>query len=105
MKQELQIKQSAAFKLNNLATNARNIHYKGTTTDVFKTYFSHGLSSYVLHGTKYVKEGGILWFYRKLVDQSLFTEEGMWYSARLVASNLSQLLMCFFILMLGTYYM
>jgi hypothetical protein len=105
LKQELQVKQASAYKLNQLAVNARDIHYRASSTTAFKTYFGHGLSSFALHGTDYVQVGGVFWFWRKFRDDTIFNQEGMWFSARLVAANLSQLIMSVFILMLGIYAM
>ncbi|VEU37742.1 unnamed protein product [Pseudo-nitzschia multistriata] len=102
LKQELQIKQSAAFKLNLLATNAMDIHRCTSSPKVFLTRFGHGLSAYSLHGTRYVKAGGLFWCWQKFRDQTIFEEEGMFYSARLIASNLSQWFVSFFVLVVGS---
>lgn len=99
------MKQAAAYKLNQLAANARNIHCWASSTKAFKSYFGHGLSSFVLHGTEYIRTGGISWFWRKFRDGTIFKEEGMWYSARLLASNMSQLFISVFILLLGIFCM
>jgi hypothetical protein len=101
LKQELQVKEAAAYKLNQLAMNARNIHYRAIATTASKTYFAHGLSSYNLHGTEYIQTGGVIWFWNKFWNGTIFYQEGMWYSARLVAANMSQLFVSVFILLLG----
>jgi hypothetical protein len=105
LKQELQVKEAAAYKLNELAVNARNLHYRANATTASKTYFAHGLTSYNLHGTEYVQAGGIIWSWKKIWDGTIFNQEGIWYSARLVASNISQLLISIFILLLGINWM
>jgi hypothetical protein len=105
LKQELHVKQAAAFKLNQLAINARSIHYRASSTSVFKTYFGHALSSYTLHGTELVRAGGLFWVWRKFRDGTIFSEEGLWYSARLLAANLSQFFIPTFLLLWGIFYM
>jgi hypothetical protein len=101
LKQELHIKKSAAFKLNQLAANALTIHYQESSASVFKTYFGHALSSYTLHGTEYVPAGGLLWFWGKALDGTILEEEGLWYSSRLVAANMIQFFTPILILLLG----
>ena len=101
-KQELQIKQAAAYKLNTLVTNARDIHRRVPTNKVFVTYFGRGLSTYALHGTRYIKTGGLFWFWRRVYNQTIFYEEGIFYSARLIASNLSQCFISILIVVFGS---
>lgn len=103
--QELNMKKAAAFKVNQLVTNARDIHYRAGSTSIFKTYFGHALSVYTLHGTEYVRTGGFFWFWRKFRDRTIFKEEGLWYSARLVAANMTQFFSPILILLMGLYYM
>lgn len=98
---EMHMKQAAAFKLNQLASNARNLHYSMTPSSVFKTYFSHALSAYALHGTEYIQAGGLFWSWRKIRDGTIFNEEGLWYSARLVAVNMSQFFSPILLLLIG----
>jgi hypothetical protein len=101
LKQELNVKKSATFKLNQLAMNARSIHYQESSASAFKTYFGHALSSYTLHGTEYVSAGGLLWFWGKVLDGTILKEEGIWYSSRLVAANMTQFFTPILILLLG----
>jgi len=101
LKQELHVKKAAAFKLNQLAVNARGIHYQESTASAFKTYFGHALSSYTLHGTEYIPAGGLFWFWRKFLDGTVLMEEGLWYSSRLVAANMSQFFTPILILLIG----
>ena len=101
LRQELQVKKAAAFKLNQLAVNARSIHYRESSASAFKTYFGHALSSYALHGTEYIRAGGLFWFWRKFRDGTILQEEGLWYSARLVAANMSQYFVPILIILMG----
>lgn len=98
---DLHIKQAAAYKLNTLVTNARDIHRRVSTNKVFVTYFGRGLSTYALQGTQYVKTGGLFWFWRRVHNQTIFYKEGIFYSARLIASNLSQCFISIFIVVFG----
>ena len=47
--------------------------------------------------------GGILWTFQNMWNGKIFDEEGVWLHARLIASNLSQLFVALFFLILGPY--
>jgi len=47
--------------------------------------------------------GGILWTFRNMWNGKIFDEEGVWLHARLIASNLSQLFVALFFLILIPY--
>ena len=100
---ERHVKAAGAHKANQLVSNAMGLmmNTKGTSV-VFDTYFSHGLSAFTLNGLTEIQEGGFCWLWGRIRDQSIFEKEGIWYSTRLVASNFTQVAICFFILLLGT---
>jgi hypothetical protein len=101
LRQELHVEKATAFKLNQLAMNARSIHYQQSSTSAFKTYFGHALSLYALHGTEYICAGGLYLFWRNSGDGTILKEEGLWYSAHLVAAKMLQYFVPILIILMG----
>lgn len=98
---EKHVKSAAAYKLNSLAGNACKVMSQESNCTVFKTYFGHGLSAYANHGTQYETCGGFFWLVRKILDKTIYSEEGVWYSTRLLAGNMAQFIIALFILLFG----
>jgi len=98
---ELCVKSAGAHKSNQLVSNAMALMDSEVSSSVVKTYFGHGLSAFALNGESKSREGGFFWLWGRIRDRSVFDKEGIWYSTRLLASNFTQLSICFFILFLG----
>ena len=54
--------------------------------------------NFILRGHRYQASGGILWTFWKICDGSLFNEEGLWMSTRLVVIQIGQLVSGTFII-------
>ena len=46
----------------------------------------------------------MVWAWKLIWSKQLFCEEGIWYSARLIAANLSQYIVVLYTLLAGVYY-
>jgi hypothetical protein len=98
---EVQIKQAAAYKLSGMVQNARDILRVRDLDGVVDTNFGQGLIAFSKHGNRFREEGGFLWTWTKLFNDELMTREGIWFSARLLASNISQYIVSVFVLLAG----
>lgn len=101
LQREVHVKTAGAHKLNILVGNAAQLMDSQSPSSIFKTYFGQGLSAFSVNGVSKEKTGGVTWLWRRVYDKSIFEKEGIWYSTRLVASNVAQLCVCLFILILG----
>ena len=100
---EAHVKKAGAHKINHLVENAMTLMKRPGVSSVLKTYFGRGLSAFTSSSAISVEEhaGGFFWMWQRVRDQSIFEKEGIWYSTRLVGSNLTQLSVSVFILLLG----
>jgi len=99
---EAHVKSAGANKVNLLVRNAMVLMETQGVSTLFKTYFGHGLSAFAVSGTTEEQAGSFTWLFRKMRDQSILKEEGIWYSTRLLVSVLTQLSIALFIILLGT---
>lgn len=98
---EANIKHAAAHKLSNMTDNALTLAENKDQDTVLETHFGQGLLAFEKQGKVYVRSGGVLWTWRRFYNGSLFNEEGIWLSARLLASNCAQFLVTLFVLIAG----
>jgi hypothetical protein len=95
-------KYALAFKLNRITQNALDIMNSDTDNDLaVTTNFGRGLYFYSKCGRQWKTAGGLLWTWQHIRDKSLFREKGIWYSARLLASNICQYVVAIYILWQG----
>jgi len=107
---ESQTKQSAAYKINHLVKNARNLF--GPSEELNSCQFSQGaatkaLLNYGKKGKIFMTQGGFIWTWKRIFSLELFNENGIWISGRIIAGNFSQLLISVVIIVFGlslTYY-
>lgn len=102
IKAEAANKTAAAYKMNALVDNARQIHsYSSKDIDHGETSFGAGLLNFSVRGEEFEEAGGFLWTWTRLFNKDLFQQEGVWISARLLAGNFAQLLISAFVLTYG----
>lgn len=100
---ERNMKQAAAFKINRMVRNACAIHKSAE--------FEHGAGSSnresscgraLLAYTKALEDqeevGGCLWAWRRLANGKLFHEDGIWLNNRMLQGNISQLVICLWLI-------
>ena len=100
---EVDHKAAMHFKINLLVDNAVQIHHSHDKQKIVKTCFGHALHVYS-KWNKTEKVGGLIWAWKHIWSGRIFREEGVWYSARLIAANVSQYIVCLYILLAGVYY-
>lgn len=98
---ESHIKQSAAQKVSVMVNNALDLAANKDRDTVLETHFGQGLLAYEKFGKRFTPSGGFAWTWRRIFNLSLFKDEGIWLSARLVASNTAQFIVCVFVLIAG----
>ena len=76
--------EDVSLSRNAKLSNARKKELSGTRDQTSRNY--------ILYGEKFVDMGGILWTFWRLIDGSLFREEGLWLNTRLVVIQISQLI-------------
>mmetsp|Transcript_26472 Transcript_26472/g.39307 ORF Transcript_26472/g.39307 Transcript_26472/m.39307 type:complete len:1089 (-) Transcript_26472:205-3471(-) len=104
VKYEAKIKQSALFKVDNMIQNAYDVHRQVIRSKERKGSFSDDnsgfLSNFGMAVNEYSKRdglttyvGGITLVWQRMWDGSLFTEDGIWFSGRLVIGTVFQVLL------------
>lgn len=86
---ESALKRALAFKMDRVVTNALEIHHTEDQQNIVKSCFGYGLHVFS-KWTKTERVGGDIWVWKNLLNKHILAEEGVWYSARLAAANLSQ---------------
>ena len=100
---EMKTKQAAAWKTEKMVQNALQLHnYECATQSSTGINATYGQAMLAYNATIDEREwcGGFLWTYQRLWDGTLYAREGVWLHARLIASNLSQYFVAFFVLAL-----
>mmetsp|Transcript_6580 Transcript_6580/g.14884 ORF Transcript_6580/g.14884 Transcript_6580/m.14884 type:complete len:982 (+) Transcript_6580:198-3143(+) len=100
---ERNMKQAAAFKINRMVRSAVDIHKAAE--------FEHGAGSSsresscgraLLTFTKALDDqeevGGYFWAWRRLFNGKMFTEDGIWLNNRMLQGNISQLVICLWLI-------
>eukprot|EP00977_Amphora_coffeiformis_P018301 scaffold6378_cov176-Amphora_coffeaeformis.AAC.12 len=100
---EVDLKSSIQYKVNRMVENAVEIHHSSDTQNIVKTCFGRALHVYS-KWNKTKKVGGLVWAWKNIYNGTFFTQEGIWYSARLTAANLSQYIVVLYIILAGIYY-
>lgn len=98
---ESNIKRSAAYKVSLMTDNALDLAEKKDKDAVLETHFGQGLLAFEKLGKVYAPAGGFSWTWKRIYDGTLFCEEGIWLSARLLASNVAQFIVVIFVLIAG----
>ena len=100
---EVDHKAAIHYKINKMVDNAVDIHHCSDEQNIVKTCFGHALHVYSKWSKK-ERVGGLVWAWKKILSGDMFTQEGIWYSARLIAANVSQYIVVLYILLAGLYY-
>jgi len=87
--------------MNEMTKNAIAIAESKDEDAVVGSYFGQGLMRFSKKGG-YKKVGGFSWTWARIFDRTLFTEDGIWLSARLLSSNVAQFLVSVFVILAGT---
>jgi len=100
---EYNLKKASACKLNNLVQNAMDLIQQDTGNNdfVITSNFGRALFEFSKHGSRLEPAGGILWTLRGAWSKVLYSEEGIWYSARILASNICQYIVSLYLIVGG----
>jgi len=108
---ESKLKLASAHKMNLMVRNAHEIHkisqQESSTSkskDLVATSYGKALLAFDKLSKRTETVGGFLWTWKQVLSGEIFTTEGTWLSGRLLAGNLSQLLISVFILIFGICY-
>ena len=95
------MKRAANFKLTKLLLQGHALH----STEAWKYFLKekqdtvdmgHGddvvMKNFVLYGNQQEKAGGILWTWKRILTRTIFEEEGIWISTRLVIIQTGQII-------------
>jgi len=94
------LKKAAAFKTKEMVRNAIHVVRKQQKGSVLETHFGQALMVFSKEQkTKYV--GGIKWTWQRIYNGQIFQQDGIWLSARLVSSNMTQVIVTVFVLIAG----
>jgi len=97
---ESNIKKAASFKVNQLVRNARAIHKiaEYESTEGYETLLSRALLSFEKTSERREDFGGFFSTWKRLFSGKLFSEDGIWFTARLISGNVGQLTLCVFLI-------
>jgi hypothetical protein len=98
---ESNIKQAASYKINTMVNNALEVHRVKKQETVVPTHFGQALLNFAEATPKFEQVGGMSWLLKSMRDRSLFRQEGVLLSGRLVSTNLTQAVITIFILFFG----
>ena len=101
---EFQLKQASALKIKTMQKNAMDVFTVIDKSSVIKAHFGQALSNYDHLKRKTESTGGIVWGWKRYQSREVFAKDGLWFSARFLASNAAQFILTFFILTLGVYF-
>lgn len=99
---EVGLKASMSFKINQLVDNAVDIHRSKDQQRVVRTCFGHALHVYS-KWKKTERVGSLLWVWREIRSGAILSREGITYSARLMAANISQYVVVLFVFLAFVY--
>mmetsp|Transcript_22716 Transcript_22716/g.46637 ORF Transcript_22716/g.46637 Transcript_22716/m.46637 type:complete len:656 (+) Transcript_22716:299-2266(+) len=106
VRSEAKIKRAAAFKLNRMVKNAMDVHSltdtlgdsrcgtNSTTSAANGSEFGKALLHFAKLSDKTVSDGGWGWAWRSIWNGQIYDNEGIWLSTRIIAGNLSKLIIC-----------
>ena len=84
---EGQLKVASASKIRRMMNNAFSVFTLIEETSVIKAYYGQGLANYEKHNDNIEYSGGVRWAWKRYWNYDLYTREGLWFSARFLASN------------------
>lgn len=95
-KMECKTKRAATFKINNMISNALEIHAvkpARITSVAAMSSYGRALLNFRTQEDLHETAGGFIWAWAKILNGSIFTEEGIWLHSRLLIANFSQFFM------------
>ena len=92
-KMECKTKRAAAFKTDNMVRNALAMHVPipgAQRSGAVMSSYGRALLNFRTQEDVYERVGGFMWAWRKILNGTIFTEEGIWLHSRLLIANFSQ---------------
>jgi hypothetical protein len=112
---EAKIKRSALFKVDQMLNNAYDVHLEvirkkerrrtSTADDTFLSNFGQATNMFSKRDGLTVYVGGVGWAWKSIRKGSLFTQEGIWLSGRLMAGSVFQICVIFALPIVVSYLM
>jgi hypothetical protein len=100
---EMHSKQACAHKLSEMAENALEIVGINSPDQIaLNTHFGQALGEFAVSGRAFRTIGGIRWCWGYMLSMEAFKKDGIWISARLIASNIAQYIVTVYVLILGS---
>lgn len=102
--EETNVKQAGARKLARLIKNALEVVKAKNNDNVLATHYGTALANYAAKASrKYEETGGMMWAWRRVLGRGKnpFVNEGIWLPARMIAGNIAQYVVIFWVLLGG----
>lgn len=95
---EQRTKNAAAFKVAKMVDNALDVHATPCQQlqNLGSTYLETAFLKYQEKEHQMEPCGGIIWGWKRILNGTVFREDGVWFHARLVSSNVSQVFVTLF---------
>ena len=98
---EVHVKRAAAHKLSVMTRNAIEIAEHKDQDAVLDTHFGQGLHGYARLEQRTEEIGGFMFTWKRIFAETLFDEDGIWFSARLISNNMTQFVVAVFVVIAG----
>ena len=98
---ERQLKHAGAHKINLMTRNALKMLGENERSGVLATHFGRGLHNFAVGGETFEKCGGFKYTWTRIFDNTIVRDFGIWYSSRLISSNIAQYIVCIYVLIAG----
>ena len=95
------LKKAALCKVKKMQENAIGLISELQKDGVIKAYFGKAIHNYSKHNDKLVPCGGFFWTWERYRSCELFHQTGIWIGARIIASQVFQVLVASMILLVG----
>jgi hypothetical protein len=100
---EKRLKHAGAHKIDLLTKNALSVLGERQRVGVLGTHFGRGLHNFAESGENRKMSGGFIWTWTRLLDGRHLRDYGIWFSSRLISSNIAQYCVCIYVLVAGIY--
>jgi hypothetical protein len=100
---EKRLKHASAHKIDLLTKNALSVLGERQRVGMLGTHFGRGLHNFAKSGENRKMSGGFWWTWTRLLEGRHLRDYGIWFSSRLISSNIAQYCVCIYVLIAGIY--
>jgi hypothetical protein len=95
------LKRASQHKVKLMTKNAMDLLGENDRGGVLSSHFGRGLHNFAVGGDAIENAGGFKWTWKRIFDNTVFAEYGLWFSTRLISSNIAQCIVSLYVLIAG----